>query len=160
IADLEGDPAEAKTVRELRRVVQVKPITMHFVDQGISFETRNVADELLKALVKIAARRKDYARAAALARSPTRDPLVDAPKLVIDAFVDEGDWRAAAETAQRHDARNRPPPSEEFDDCRSDDYLTLQTVLATAAARSGNHADVRAFLANYAHALSSGPQDE
>jgi hypothetical protein len=104
---------------------------------------------LLKAQVKVAARRKDYARAAALARSPTSDPLVRAPELVIDAFLDEGDWRAAAETAQRHDARERPP-LEGFDDCRSEEYEELQTVLAVAAARKGDHADAHRFLVNYA----------
>jgi len=154
IAELVDDPAEARTVRELRRVAKIEPVRMEFPQRGVSFNVKNFSHELLKAEIEITARRKDYAKAAILAQSPSHHSYKSASDLVIDAFIDEGDWHGAAEIARQHDPRDNPPP-EGFDGNGPDEYLQLQEVLAAAAARSGDHTAARSFLFNYARALST-----
>jgi hypothetical protein len=154
IAELADDPTESRTVRELHRVLKIRPVRVDIPGRGLSFDIRNASHELLKAEIKITARRRDYAKAAVLAQSPSHEPYVFSSDLMIDAFIDEGDWRSAAAIAQRHDPRDRPPP-EGFDDDRLTEYRLLQGVLATAAARDGDHTAARTFLINYARARAA-----
>ena len=89
IADLADESSEANTVRELRRVLKTtKPIKMDVAGRGLSFEVRGLSEQLFKAEVQITARRKDYPKAAALARSSSHNPFIFASDVVIDAFID------------------------------------------------------------------------
>ncbi len=159
IAALEGDPSAGGFVAELRRVLKPKSVTMEFPDRGFSLVLTDLPRELLTAEARIAARRKDYAKAEALARSGADDPYSLAADIVIDAFLEEGDWRAAAAIADQHDPRDRPVlPG--FDDARSMECLFLQEALATAAARGGDDAAVAAHFANYVEVISSDLKEE
>src|SRR4029450_7227505 len=94
---------------------------------------------------QIAARRKDYAKAAALARIPSQNVLVDPPSVVIDAFLQEGDWQAAADIAKQDDPRRRPRVPR-LDDDRARQYVELYQQLAITAAWAGNDAAASEFL--------------
>jgi hypothetical protein len=105
----------------------------------------DLPDGFSTAEAQIAARRKDYAKAAALARTPSQNVLTDPATVVIDALLDEGDWRAAAEIAKAHDPRKKELiPG--FDDMRADEYVRLYEHLALSAARAGDDDAAAAFL--------------
>jgi hypothetical protein len=158
VVALEGRPFGAETAAALRRALEPKTVTIQHVDRGPFFELTSLPHEFFKAEVRIAARRKDYRKLADLATMPSHNPLVFAPDLVIDSLLEEGDWRAAAETARQYDPRDRPV-LDGFDDTRMNDYLFLQQLLAAAAARSGDDAAAGRFLSDYLEGLSSAQQE-
>ena len=145
IAALADDPASAELVQSLRRVLRPSIAQIVHVDRGIVLSHSDLPVGFSTAEAQIAARRKDYARAAALARMPSQNVLTDPPSVVIDAFLLEGDWRAAAEIAKEHDPRKKPV-IEGFDDTRTEDYISLYNDLALAATRSGDDDAAAAFL--------------
>jgi hypothetical protein len=146
IAALAHDPASAELVQNLQRVLRPKIGQIIDVDRGIAFSHSDLPDDFSTAEAQIAARRKDYAKAAALARTVSPNVLTDPPMVVINAFLEEGDWRAAAEIAKAHDPRKKKLiPG--FDDTRSHEYLELYIHLAIAAARAGDDDPAAAFLA-------------
>jgi hypothetical protein len=146
IAALATDPSKAKMVGDLRRVLKPGTLTMELPQHGVAFSVDKLSPELFKAEARIAARRKDHDRAAELAQSSAYYMFAAAPDIVIDAFLEEGDWRGAAAIAARHDPRNRPLPFEGLADERLDEYRSLQRALAGSAARSGDDAAARSFL--------------
>jgi hypothetical protein len=146
IAALADDPSAAEFVRNLRRVV--KPTTLEFVlvDQGIRGSTTDLPQGFSTAEAQIAARRKDYAKLAELARRPSVEALIDPPTDVIDALLDEGDWRAAADIAREHDPRQqRLVPG--FTDNRAFQSVQLYEQLALGAAWDGDDAAAAILLA-------------
>jgi hypothetical protein len=151
IAALEGTPSAAQAVAELRRVLAPRTTTMHFVDRGIAVEW--TPDDLATARIRVAARRKNYAKLSMLAEGRSSS-LLSLSGTVIDALLEEGDWRGAAEFAARYDPRDQPV-IEGFDDTRLDEHCHLQRVLAAAAARGGGDGAARAHLAEYVAALRS-----
>ena len=72
--------------------------------------------------------------------------LLDPPTVVIDALLEEGDWRAAAEIAKDHDPLKQDL-IEGFDDHRPMQAVDLYTHLAFAAAWKGDDAAAAALLA-------------
>jgi hypothetical protein len=150
IAALEGDATAADLVRGLRDALASKTISIEFADRGIGIAFEPVSDALFKARARVAARRKNYAELERLARSPAPALLI-APDVVIDALIEEGDWRAAADCAERHDPRNRAV-IEGFDDTRQEEHRDLQLILAAAACRGGCDADAQRYLSRYVEA--------
>ena len=148
IAALEGVAAAAEQVRALRGVLEPRTTTMHLVDHDMSFTLTPVPQELFKARVQVAARRKDYAKLSALAQTDAHNPFTDASDVVIDALLEEGDWLWAAEIADQYDPRDRPV-RDGFDDTRTQDYLSLRGILAAAAARNGDDAAAGLYLSEY-----------
>jgi hypothetical protein len=157
IAALAGDSAQARVVEDLRRVLTPQTIKVDLPQRGLSFSLARTPHELFKAEAMIAARRKDHVQAARLARLSPHDPFIFAADVVIDALLEQGDWRGAAMIAAKYDPRERPV-MEGFDDERLDDYRSLQLAIAAVAARSGDDAAAQTFLANYAlsHARDAG----
>jgi hypothetical protein len=153
IAALEGIPSRAETVRELRRVLKPRTMTMQHADRGFEIALSILPDELFQADVRIAARRKDYARLSTFAQSESHS-LRAAPDIVIDALIEEGDWRAAGSIAQRHDVRERPVV-DGFDDTRLDEHCELQRILAGAAVRDGDDIAANEYLARYIEGLQA-----
>jgi hypothetical protein len=147
IAALAHDPASAEIVQNLRRVLRPAIGQIIDVDRGIAFSHSDLPGDFSTAEAQIAARRRDYARAAELARTPSQNVLTDPPMVVIDALLVEGDWRAAAEIAKAHDPR-RKKLIPGFDDTRAEDYVSLYKHLALAAARAGDDDAAAAFLAD------------
>jgi len=147
IAALADDPSAADYIQTLRRVVRPTTINVIHADRGVAFSATNVPQVFSTAEAMIAARRADHARAAALARMPSDNIMVDPANIVIDAFLDERDWRGAAAIAQEHDPR-RGRVIAGFDDTRARDYVELYIHLAIAAAREGDDAAATEFLAN------------
>jgi len=145
IAALEGDPAAAELVGNLRRVLRPRKIEFILADRGVAFTTGMPKEEFSTAAAQIAARRKDFDKGAALARLPRRDVLIDPPGIVFDAFLQESDWRAAAEIAKQHDPR-KTRPIEGLDDDRASQYVELHKHLAVMAAWSGDDAAAATFL--------------
>jgi hypothetical protein len=145
IAALEGDPSAASRIQQLYGVVNPRPILMQFPERGVAFSVMIFSDALARARSRIAARRKDHAKARALARKSRGDSLLDNPTLVIDAFLDEGDWRSAAMIGTEHDERNLPP-IEGLNDDRLTRYVDLQRVLAALAACDGDDSAAAIFL--------------
>jgi hypothetical protein len=154
IAALEGTLAAAEAVAELRGVFRPKSMSIHLVDRGVAFQIE--LDELSVARVRIAARRRDYAQLTALAQTPSRS-LEPVSVAVIDALLEEGDWRGAADFADRYDLRDQPV-FEGFDDTRMQDYQRLQLVLAAAAARDGDDTAAETYLARYLTACFSSAE--
>jgi uncharacterized protein involved in type VI secretion and phage assembly len=114
-----------------------------------------VQADVAAAPAKIASSRKDHAKAAAVARRPSHATQVEHAENVIEAFLEEGDWRGAAAIAKEHDARkHKLTPG--FDDTRVDDYIRLQEHLAIAAAWSGDDAAAASFLAKARTAHAAG----
>ena len=145
IAALAHDPSAAETVQSLRRVLRPKISQIIDVDRGIALSHSDLPDGFSTAEAQIAARHKDYAKAAALARTPSQNVLTDPATVVIDALLHEGDWRAAAEIAKAHDPRKKELiPG--FDDMRADEYVRLYEHLALSAARAGDDDAAAAFL--------------
>jgi hypothetical protein len=124
---------------------------------GLSFSLGRTAHELFKAEVMIAARRKDHAQAARLARLPSHDPFIFASDVVIDSLLEEGDWRGAAAIAAEHDPRERPV-KEGFDDDRLSEYRSVQLAIAAMAARSGDDIAAQTFLGNCALSYAREPK--
>jgi hypothetical protein len=154
MAALEGIPSAARErVDELRRALVPRTLTIQHADRGMSFELDPLSDALFTAQVRIAAQRGDYDKLSSLARTQFGS-LVPASAIVIDALIEEGDWRGAAEIADRHDPRDQAV-IEGFDDTRMNEYCELQLILAAAAARSSNDAAARAFLSRHVDALTA-----
>jgi hypothetical protein len=76
IAALTGDASQARIVEDLRRVLKSKTVRVDLPQRGLSFSLGGAAHELFKAETMIAARRKDHAQAARLARSPSHDSFM------------------------------------------------------------------------------------
>jgi hypothetical protein len=157
IAALAGDSSQANIVEDFRRVLMPKTITVDVPQRGLSFSLGRTAHELFKAEVMIAARRKDHAQAARLARLSSHDPFTFAADIVIDSFLEEGDWRGAAAIAAEHDPRERLV-IEGFDDDRLSEYRSLQLAIAVMAARSGDDAAAQTFTGNYALSYVRDPK--
>ena len=87
-------------------MLRLQLMEIHHVQCNISMVFDPVEQRCRK-LRRGSPRRKDYARAAALARLPAR-ALSDSASLVIDAFLEEGDWRGAADSGKDHDPRKQP----------------------------------------------------
>lgn len=155
IAALEDDPAAAARVAELRRALRPRPIEFVHADRGVSTTYDLVQADVAAAPAKIAARRKDYAKAAAVARRPAHGTQIEHAENVIEAFLEEGDWRGAAGIAKEHDERKRKV-TPGFDDTRVDGYIQLQEHLAIAAAWSGDDAAAASFLAEARTAHAAG----
>jgi hypothetical protein len=145
IAALEDDLASAELVQKLRRVLRPRTIDFIYVDGGVSVAFDPVQIAVSKAAACIAARRKDYARAAALARMPSHNIMIEPATHVINAFLEEGDWRGAAGIAKEHDPRKQKV-IEGLEDDRAMQYVRLHVHLAIAAAVSGDDAAAMAFL--------------
>ena len=159
IAALAGDPSQAKVVEDLRRVLTPKTIRVDLPQRGLSFSMGRTAHELFKAEVMIVAKRKDYAQAARLARLPSHDPFISAVNVVIDVFLEEGDWRGAAMIAAEHDPQERHV-MDDFDDDPLDEYRSIQRAIAAMAARSGDDDDAQVFIRNYALSYLRDPKPE
>jgi hypothetical protein len=157
IAALAGDPSQARIVEDLRRVLKPKTVRVDLPQRGLSFSLGGAAHELFKAEVMIAARRKDHAQAARLARLPSHEPFSFAADVVIDALLEEGDWRGAAMIAEKHDPRERPV-MEGFDDDRLGEYRSIQLAIVALAARTGDDAAAQTFLGNYARSYMRDPK--
>jgi hypothetical protein len=157
VAALAGDSSQTRIVENLRRVLTPKTIQVDLPQRGLSFSMGRTAHELFKAEVMIAARRKDHAQAARLALLPSHDPFVSAANIVIDVFLEEGDWRGAAMIAAKHDPRERLV-MEDFDDDPLEEYRSIQLAIAAMAARTGDDAAAQAFLRNYALADERDPE--
>jgi len=157
IAALAGDSSQAKVVEDLRRVLTPKTITVDLPQRGLSFSMARTAHELFKAETMIAARRKDHAQAARLARLPSHDPFISAADVVIDSLLEEGDWRGAAMIAAKHDPRERAVMGD-FDNDPLDQYRSVQLAIAAMAARTGDDAAAQVFLRNYALSDARDPE--
>jgi hypothetical protein len=157
IAALAGDSSQTRIVEDLRRVLTPQTIKVDLPQRGLSFSMGRTGHELFKAEVMIAAKRKDYAQAARLARRPSHDPFISAVNVVIDAFLEEGDWRGAAMIAAEHDPRERPV-MDDFDDDPLDEYRSIQRAIAAMAARIGDDAAAKDFLRNYALSYLRDPK--
>src|SRR4051794_41174829 len=157
IAALAGDSSQAKVVEDLRRVLTPKTIKVDLPQRGLSFSMGRTAHELFRAEVMIAARRKDHVRAARLAQQPSHDPFISAADVVIDVYLEEGDWRGAAMIAAQHDPRECPV-IEGFDDDRPDEYRSTQMAIAAMAARTGHDAAAQIYLTNYALSYARDPE--
>jgi hypothetical protein len=157
IAALAGDPSRTMIVEDLRRVLTPETIKVDLPQHGQSFSMGRTAHALFKAEVMIAAKRKDHAQAARLARLSSHDPFISAADVVIDAFLEEEDWHGAAMIAAKHDPRERPI-MEGFDDDRLDEYRSIQMAIACMAARVGDDAAAQGFLRNYALSYARDPE--
>jgi hypothetical protein len=147
IAALADDSSRTRIVEDLRRVLTPKTIKVDLPQ--LSFSMGRTAHELFKAEVMIAAKRRNHAQAERLARLPSHDPFISASNVVIDAFLEEGDWRGAAMISEKHDPRELPV-MDDFDDDPLDEYRSIQLAIAAMAARTGDDAAAQAFLRNYA----------
>src|SRR5262245_53850413 len=150
IARLENIATAADVVRKLRAALPPKPIEMLVADRGMAFDFDPTAEALFAAPIRIAARDRDYEGLARLAEAPS-PTLRPASAIVIDALIEEGDWRGASDVAERHDPREQSL-IEGFDDVRMLDYSQLQLILAAAAARDGDDAAAQAYLARHIEA--------
>jgi hypothetical protein len=157
IAALAGDSSQTRIVEDLRRVLTPQTIKVDLPQHGLSFSMGRTAHELFKAEVMIAARRKDYAQGARLARLASHDPFISAADVVIDVFLEEGDWRGAAMIADKHDPRERPVMGD-FDNDPLDEYRSIQLAIAAMAARTGDDAAAQDFLRNYALSYLRDPK--
>ncbi len=154
IAALEDDPAAANLVQSLRRSLRPRPVEIIHADRGLAAMYDPAEQAMSKAAAGIAARRKDNAKAAELARAPVRG-LLDPAQHVIDALMDEGDWRAAANIARDHDPR-RKKVIPGFDDTRIEEYVRLFKRFALAAAWSGDDGAAADFIAAAEDAREGG----
>lgn len=112
---------------------------------------RLTLDPLSAAQIHIAARRRDYATLSTIADAPSSS-LPPLSASIVDALLDAGDWRGAADFANRYDLRDQPViPG--FDDTRLEEHCALQLILAAAAARGGDDSAADAHLAEHVAAL-------
>jgi hypothetical protein len=146
IARLETDPNEAGRVDALRKAIMPER-TINFIhaDRGLSLVLDTVGTSLLKARAAVIARSRNYDLAAALARTPLANAMLDAPYTMIACFLEEGDWQGAAAIAAEHDPRQRSVPPG-FDDDRLESYVRLYDRLAVAAAWAGDDAAAAGFF--------------
>jgi len=144
IAALEGTESAEKTVAKLRGVLTPPATKIPYGGRGAKREW--VSDELTHARICVAARRRDYAKLATLAQGQLSQRFFSWPAVIINALLEEGDWRGAADFAARDDRPERPA-IEGFEATRLDECLPL--ILATAAARDGDDAAARAHLAEH-----------
>src|SRR5262249_20079818 len=100
IAALAHDPSAANIVRDLRRILKQSSIEIIDADHGFAISSANLPRVFTEAEARIAAHRRDYAKLAMLARTPSQDLLLDPPTAVIVALLEEGDWHAAVEIAK------------------------------------------------------------
>jgi hypothetical protein len=145
VAALDGDPTSAELVQRLRNVLQPQRMEMMHADRGFALVYDHVASEMLLARARIAASRKDHAKAADLARTPAPNVLITPASRVIQAFLEEGDWRGAADIAKEHDPRLEEVGTG-LDDTRVWEFVQLYVYLAFAAAYIGDDAAAVAFL--------------
>jgi hypothetical protein len=141
VAALENDPAAATRVKDLRAVLSAMR-TEKVQHDGVAFEFNLGVTALSQARAAIAARRKDYDRAAELAKMRSRDGA-DPPHHVATAFLEEGDWQGAAAVARAHDPRRRKGMAGD----RSVDYVLLHRGVVVAAAWGGDDTVATEFLA-------------
>ena len=106
IAAFESIPSAAEAVAELRRAFAPQEIAIQHADRGLAFNSSSVFDHLRTAQVRVAAQRGNYAKLSRLAEMPSRT-FTPISEVVIDALVEEGDWRGAAEFAERYDPRDQ-----------------------------------------------------
>src|SRR5262245_7068314 len=144
IAALEGTESVEETVAKLRGVLT--PPGSHVPYRGRGANREWVSYELTHARICVAARRRDYAKLATLAQGQFSQRFFSWPAVIINALLEEGDWRGAADFAARDD-RPEQPAIEGFEATRLDECLPL--ILATAAARDGDDAAARAHLAEH-----------
>jgi hypothetical protein len=145
VAALADDPTAADYVTNLRRAVKPRSLSIELAHSGFALSVTNVPQLFATAVAQIAARRKDYAGAAELARASLKRAIIYPPSVVIDAFLDERDWRAAAAIAQEHASRESPGWVDE--DARRQQFATLYMHIAIAAVRDGDDAAATAFFA-------------
>lgn len=145
IAVLEDDPSATSRVRQLHAIATPKTPRMEFPQRGVEVLLAEFPNALARARARIAARRKDYAKATAIAREPRKDSLIDNPTRVVDAFLEAGDWRGAAMISMEYDDRDMPL-IDGFDDDRLTRYVELQRALAALAARDGDDGAASIFL--------------
>lgn len=131
IAALEGVGSAEQAVAELRQLL-MPSTTMDLVDRAF-------AGKLTAARIRVGARRKDNAKLSTLAQTRFGAPWSGA---VIDALLEEGDWRGAAEFAAQYDPRDHRV----IDDRLMNVYCMLQLCLAVAAAGGGDDASARTHL--------------
>lgn len=149
VAALEETPSRAEEVADLRRVIAPHTTEVHAVDRGVVI--RLTLDPLSAAQIHIAAGRRDYAKLSTIADAPSSS-LPPLSASIVDALLDAGDWRGAADFADRYDLRDQPViPG--FDDTRLEEHCMLQLILAAAAARGGDDAAAGAHLAEHVAAL-------
>jgi hypothetical protein len=149
VVALEETPSAAETVADLRRVITPHTTEIHAVDRGVAI--RLTLDPLAAAEIHIAARKRDYAKLSAIADASSSS-LPPLSQSIVDALLEVGDWRGAADFANRYDLRDQPViPG--FDDTRLDEHCMLQLILAAAAARGGDDAAAGAHLAEHVTAL-------
>jgi hypothetical protein len=144
IAALEGTESAEETVAKLRGVLTPPATKIPYGGRGAKREW--VSDELTHARICVAARRRDYAKLATLAQGQPSQRFFSWPAVIINALLEEGDWRGAADFAARYD-RPKQPAIEGVEATRLDECLPL--ILATAAARDGDDAAARAHLAEH-----------
>lgn len=146
IATLEGHPGSAREVEALRRaVLPGRNIEIIHTNRRTKQIYNPVESALFRARAEVAARRKDYSAAAKLAGTVLRNSVIDPPSDVVEAFLEEGDWRAAANIVKAHDPRKkRRPRGYESEGPR--DYMIYHEHLAVAAARAGDDGAAAAFF--------------
>jgi hypothetical protein len=159
IAALEDDPAAADLVRNLHRVLKPKTTEVIHADSSFHALLDAVEDAFSKARAQIAAKRKNYGRAADLARASARSLLINPANDVINAFLEEGNWRAAADIAKDHDPR-RGKVIAGLLDTRVEQYVDLYIRFGIAAAWSGDDSAAAEFLAAAEHADWTDPNKD
>jgi hypothetical protein len=146
IAALAQDPAAAEQVAGLRGVLRPRKVDIPPALRGIIPDITPTIDRSPEVVsseeLRIVARRKNYARAAALARTPEVGTL----DMLIEALLDEGDWQAAAEIVRKHDPRRERAFPGVYDGRVNTDQHRYQQ-LALGALRSGDDAAAATFLA-------------
>jgi hypothetical protein len=157
IAALDGDPSAADLVAKLRRALRPRSVDITYVDGGVSLSLDMVDRTIAKAAAQIAARRKDSSLGWRL-RDGEGSILIDPASDLINAFLEEADWRGAAKIAEQHDPRRRPVPRG-FDDDRVHQYVRLYIRLALAAAWSGDDAGAAECLGKGKAADQAQPPD-
>lgn len=131
--------------QRLRGALKRPLVEFVHADRGIGLMLDGVGADISKATARVAASRKDYAKAAVLARMPSTNVLIEPAKHVIHAFLEEGNWRAAADIAKKHDPRRKKLIAG-FDDDRAKQYVDLYVHLAFAAAYAGDDSAAITFL--------------
>ncbi|MFM9941402.1 MAG: hypothetical protein ACKVP7_18110 [Hyphomicrobiaceae bacterium] len=143
-----GRPAEAALW-----LATISPATtnMTVVEAGRSFNYSLREIDLLTARTQLAVRHRDNAALETLARTASPGLFVDSSRLVIDALIDDGDWKGAAAMLEKFDPRN-VRAHKGFADDRLQRFVTVHAQIAALAGMSGEfqlaerHFDV-AFLA-------------
>lgn len=157
IAALERAGSHSDRAAELRVVLKPREMTLVAPQRGISVDFADLPHAIVAAQARLIAREKNYAEAARFAAAqPAQVGLEFRADMMINAFIDENDWRGAATLAERHDVRTRPTPPG-FDDGSRFEHQFLQEVLAVAAARNGAFDAARLHAEEYRRALLADP---